>query len=171
MARRFLNIAGPQQQSRQQTGQMQGQQLDLGVRAKKKSGMKLTQMQIDRILSRRRSKKYIEAIAHLDEGGRVCHQHKVDEIIDIIQEELPEIEIENGPCGIVSKCYLGDPYEVHTLDVAGQIIEHYERYRKMPDILERARTLAKSGSYAFIEVYRGALRAVKEDGTVATIKE
>ena len=27
--------------------------------------------------------------------------------------------------GIVSICYLGKPYEVHSLDITGQIIEHY----------------------------------------------
>ena len=88
-----------------------------------------------------------------------------------IETAKHKILFDMGPSGIVSKCYLGDPYEVHTLDVTGQIIEHYETYRKMPGIMEKARGLARSGSYSFIEVYPNALCAVKADGTVATLKE
>ena len=162
MARRMMSFEPLQQ--RQQS------QVELSLKPKPKTKTALSQMQIDRVLSRKRSKEYMDAITRLDAGGHVHNQHKVDAIIEIIREEMPEIEIDMGPLGIVSKCYLGAPYEVHTLDVAGQIIEHYEGYRKMPGQLEKARGLAKSGSYAFIEVYADALRAVKADGTVATLK-
>lgn len=154
-----------------QNQQKEQNQMELSLQAKPQSKTKLNQMQIDRILSRKRSKEYMDAIARLDAGGHVHNQNMVNALIQLIQKELPEIEIDMGPQGIVSKCYLGAPYEVHTLDVTGQIIEHYESYRRMPGLLEKARGLAKSGSYAFIEVYPTALRAVKEDGTVATIKE
>lgn len=162
MPRYMLNLQKQQQQQNQ---------AELSLQPKPQVKTKLTPTQVDRILSRKRSKEYLEAIAQLDAGGHVHDQHKVDELIRIIQEELPEIEIDMGPQGIVSKCYLGAPYEVHTLDVTGQIIEHYESYRRMPGLLEKARGLARSGNYAFIEVYATALRAVREDGTVATIKE
>lgn len=76
-----------------------------------------------------------------------------------------------GPLGIVSKCFLGDPYEVHTLDVTGSIIEHYQRGRALPGRMEKARRLALCGHYEFIEVYEHALRAVSTNGTVATLKE
>lgn len=154
-----------------QNQQKQQNQVELSLQAKPQSKTKLNQMQIDRVLSRKRSKEYMDAIARLDAGGHVHNQYMVDALIRIIQEELPEIEIDMRPQGIVSKCYLGAPYEVHALDVTGQIIEHYESYRRMPGLLEKARGLAKSGRYAFIEVYTTALRAVKEDGTVATMKE
>ena len=163
MARRLLNLNDTQ--VRQQT------QLDLNFKPRQTQKTALSQMQIDRVLSRKRSKEYMDAITRLDAGGHMHNQQKVDAIIEIIQDEMPEIEIDMGPHGIVSKCYLGDPYEVHTLDITGQIIEHYETYRRMPDIMEKARGLARSGSYSFIEVYPHALRAVKADGTVATLKE
>lgn len=153
------------QQAKQKT------QVELSLQAKPQTKTKLNPMQIERVLNRKRSPEYMEAITRMDAGGHVHNQHMVNALIQAIQNELPEIEIELGPQGIVSKCYLGAPYEVHTLDVVGQIIEHYESYRKMPGLLETARGLAKSGHYAFIEVYPNALRAVKEDGTVATIKE
>lgn len=153
------------QQAKQKT------QVELSLQTPPKTKTKMSPMQIDRVLNRKRSPEYMNAIARMDAGGHVHNQHMVDALIQAIQNELPEIEIDLGPQGIVSKCYLGAPYEVHTLDVAGHIIEHYETYRKMPGLLETARGLAKSGHYAFIEVYPNALRAVKEDGTVATIKE
>ena len=158
-------IVRPQQEQQQQV------ELSLQPQTRAKANTQLNQMQIDRVLSRKRSKKYMDAVARLDAGGHMHNQNMVNAMIQIIREELPEIEIDMGPQGIVAKCFLGAPYEVHTLDVTGNIIEHYETYRRMPGLLERARGLAKSGNYAFIEVYANALRAVKEDGTVATIKE
>ncbi len=155
----------------QQTKQQSQVELSLQAKPLPKTKTKLNQMQIERVLNRKRSSEYMDAIARMDAGGHVHNQHMVDALIQAIQNELPEIEIDLGPQGIVSKCYLGAPYEVHTLDVTDKIIEHYESYRKMPALLETARGLAKSGHYAFIEVYPNALRAVKEDGTVATIKE
>lgn len=163
MARRMMAFK-PQEQK-------QHTQVDLNLTTRpQKTKTALNQMQIDRILNRKRSPEYIDAISRLDAGGHVHNQHKVIALIEIIRQEMPEIEIDMGPQGIVSKCYLGAPYEVHTLDVAGQIIEHYETYRKMPGMLERARGLAKNGGYEFIEVYKDSLRAVKANGTVATIK-
>lgn len=155
----------------QQTKQQSQVELSLQAKPQSKTKTKLNQMQIERVLNRKRSPEYMDAIARMDAGGHVHNQHMVNALIQAIQNELPEIEIDLGPQGIVSKCYLGAPYEVHTLDVVGKIIEHYETFRKMPGLLETARGLAKSGHYAFIEVYPHALRAVKEDGTVATIKE
>lgn len=139
--------------------------------ARGKQRSKLSPMQIDRILARKRSEKYMDAISRLDAGGHVHNQHKTDALLAIIQEELPEIEIDMGPLGIIAKCYLGEPYEVHTLDVTGNIIEHYKKHQALPGSFERARSLAAKGQYAFIEVYHNALRAVSDDGTVATIKE
>ena len=166
MPRPMLNFQEPQQKQQSRTASEQ-----LLIQPKAKSKQKLSQMQIDRLLNQKRSKEYVEAMKRLDAGGHMHNQHQVDQLVQIIQKEMPEIEIDMGPIGIVSKCYLGDPYEVHTLDVAGSIIEHYESYRSMPSGMEKARSLAKSGFYAFIEVYSHALRAVKEDGTVATLKE
>jgi len=163
MARMMLQFNDPKQ--RQRTDE----QLLMRTPPKAKTGM--TQMQIDRVLSRKRSKEYIEAMKRLDAGGHMHNQRQVEAMIEIIRQEMPEIEIDMGPIGIVSRCYLGAPYEVHTLDLNGSIIEHYESYRTMPGMLEKARGLALSGFYEFIEVYHHALRAVKSDGTVATLKE
>ena len=60
----------------------------------------------------------------------------------IIEDEFPEIAIRGTLMGIVSRCYLGDPYEVHTLDISGNIIEHYKQGEPLPEYMEKARGLA-----------------------------
>ena len=130
----------------------------------------LTQAQIHRLLGQKRSKKYLEALSRLDAGGHVMNKPMVDALLAAIREEMPELTIDMQPLGIVSKCYLGENYEVHTLNVTGQIIEHYRAGHSLPGLLERARVLAQNPNYEFIEVYPDSMRAVKSDGSVATIK-
>lgn len=156
----------------------------LRVQEKNKSEMNLNQMlqpntqriqsqeekiRLDRLLRKKRSKQYMDAIHNLDAGGHVMNQSKVDEIINTIRQEFPELEMSGILLGYVSKCYLGKPYEVHTLDIIGGIIEHYKAGQPLPDGLEKARGIALHGGYAFIEVYSDCCRAVSEDGTVAVI--
>ena len=126
-------------------------------------------IRLDRLLRKKRSKQYMDAIHELDAGGHVMNQSKVDEIINKISLEFPELEMSGILLGYVSKCYLGKPYEVHTLDIIGGIIEHYKAGQPLPDGLEKARGIALHGGYAFIEVYSDCCRAVSEDGTVAVI--
>jgi len=73
------------------------------------------------------------------------------------------------PLGIVARCHLGHPYEVHTLDCALDIVEHYKIGQALPGGMERARTLARHPSYVFVEVYLRQVRAVSADGTVTTL--
>ncbi|MDO4701948.1 MAG: hypothetical protein Q4A47_04980 [Erysipelotrichaceae bacterium] len=123
----------------------------------------------EKLLRKQRSKKYIEKLHKLDVGGHVNNQEKVQEIINEIKQEFPEIKIEDILIGIVSICCLGDPYEVHTLDLSLEIIEHYKRGEKLPERMEKARSLAIHGGYSFIEVYEDCLRAVNRDGRVSVI--
>ena len=52
----------------------------------------LSKMEIDRLLRKPRSKKYMEAIRRLDAGGHVTNQTKVNEMLAAIREEFPELE-------------------------------------------------------------------------------
>jgi hypothetical protein len=129
-------------------------------------------LKLDRLLRTARSKTYMEALHKLDAGGHVHNKDKIDEIIKVIQDEFPEVEIEeifSEFIGYVSKCYLGKPYEVHTLTVTGAIIEHYKSGNPLPDGLEKARTIAKRGGYEFIEVYTDCCRAISSNGSVSVI--
>ena len=126
-------------------------------------------MKMDRMLRKARSKTYMEALHKLDAGGHVHNHRKVQEIIETIREEFPEVEISGILLGYVAICYLGEPYEVHTLDMSGEIIEHYKAGQMLPNGLEKARTLAIRGGYEFIEVYVDCCRAVSASGAVSVL--
>lgn len=129
-----------------------------------------TKMKIDRLLRKPRSKQYMDIMCNLDAGGHVHNRKQTEDIINAIREEFPEIEISGVLLGIVSKCYLGEDYEVHSLDATGGIIEHFRQSEKMPTGLEKARSIAIRGGYEFIEVYVDCCRAVSSNGSVSVIK-
>lgn len=131
----------------------------------------LSPLELERRLRQKRSSKYVENMTKLDAGGHVCNHQFIQSLLDVLREELPEISIEQLPLGIVAKCYLQPPYEVHCLDRDGSIIQHFRTFEPLPPLLEKARELAIHGGYAFIEVYYDCLRAVKDDGNVSVVKE
>lgn len=135
----------------------------------KQETQQIDKMKLDRLLRKPRSKRYMDALHKLDAGGHTHNQNKVNEIIEAIRNEFPEIEISGILLGFVSICYLGKPYEVHTLDVAGSIIEHYTAGQTLPNGLEKARGIAMRGGYDFIEVYVDCCRAVGASGAVSVI--
>ena len=123
-------------------------------------------------LTLQRIQKYMEAMKSLDTGGHVHNQEKVNELINVIREEFPEVELINSGVliGILAKCYLGFPYEVHTLNFTlSSIIEHYKKGQTLPDGMEKARAMAARGIYEYIEVYTDYCCAVSSDGTVSII--
>jgi hypothetical protein len=93
----------------------------------------------------------------------------VEALIAAIQQELPEVTIDKLPIGIVSRCCLGEDYEVHTLDRTGGIIQHYRRRQSLPTLLERARSLALHSEYLFVEVYVDSLVAVRAGGETSIV--
>ena len=129
----------------------------------------MSKMEMDRLLRKTRSKEYMEAMHKLDAGGHVHNQAKVNEIIDVIRQEFPEVQLSGILLGFVSICYLGRPYEVHVLDITGGIIEHYVSGQPMPGGLEKARGIAMRGGYEFIEVYADCCRCVSSNGSVSVI--
>lgn len=131
--------------------------------------MQMNKMEVDRILRKKRSKVYLAALHKLDAGGHVHNQKEVDDIINTIENEFPEIELSGILLGFVAICYLGKPYEVHTLDLTGNIIEHYQSGQPLPEGLEKARSIALRGGYDFIEVYVDCCRAISYNGTVSVI--
>ena len=145
----------------------------LSTRAVSKQEIKQVQemdkMKLDRILRQKRSREYMEAMHQLDAGGHVHNQEKVNNIIQVIKNEFPEIELPAILLGCVSICYLGKPYEVHTLEITGGIIEHYKSGQVLPGGLEKARGIALRGGYDFIEVYTDCCRAVSSTGAVSVI--
>lgn len=135
----------------------------------KKQTQQTDKMKLDRVLRKRRSKEYMDAFHKLDVGGHVHNQKKVNDIINVIRSEFPEVQLSGMLLGYVSVCYLGRPYEVHTLSIEGGIIEHFQSGHPLPNGMEKARSIAMRGGYDFIEVYVDCCRAVSANGSVSVI--
>jgi hypothetical protein len=119
-----------------------------------------------RPLTQQRAKKrhsgLFQAIRQLDSGLDVESQKQLAKWIG----DQYAIEYGSTVLGMVAVCYLGPPYVDHRLDLLGSIVEHYAPFDAMPPPFDGARMLARSGSYAFVEVHsNGELVPVFEDGT------
>ncbi len=143
--------------------QQQGGRLDPGVtaRAAPATGGRLS--------TTPRSARYVAAIERLDTSATLL-PIDLDEIIDDLHREFTETW-SAVPLGFVAHCYLGPPFQAHTLTVDGAIIEHYRAGQALPGPLERARALARGEHYCVIEVYPDKLVAVRSDGSVVTLGE
>ena len=131
----------------------------------------IDKLSLDRLLRKSRSKEYMDTIHQLDAGGHVHNKKEVNEIINTIKSEFPDVDINGILLGFVAKCYLGAPYEAHTLDLVGEIIEHYKRGETLPGGLDKAKSIALHGGYDFIEVYTDCCRAISSNGSVSVIKD
>ncbi|MGK6343300.1 hypothetical protein ACMGDK_13745 [Chryseobacterium sp. DT-3] len=123
----------------------------------------------NRDILKKRSEKYLNLIKTMDTELLIETRGK-EEMMAKIHEEFGSAQLADLPVGILAKCYLGHPYEVHTLDLsAGQIIKHYTIGEPLPQHFEKARTLAKHNAYLFVEVYKDKLILIREDGTAARL--
>jgi hypothetical protein len=143
--------------------------LDINFRKSISTELKSGPVTSDRVLLQKRSSKFIQALTSLD-TGTLTDTKGFAELIDKLKNEFGELGITEIPLGIVSKCYLGHPYEVHVLDLSGtQIINHYKRGESLPPLLEKARNLAIGNQYVLIEVYAAKMILVKSDGTTTKL--
>lgn len=129
-----------------------------------------SQEQVNSRLRLKRSAAYVDAMHKLDAGGHTHNRQAIDALVAAITEEFPDIAIDQQPVGIVAKCYLGAPYDVHTLDRAGNIIQHYKSFQSLPPLLARGRALAVHAVYAFVEVYTDKVIAVTANGDTSIVK-
>ncbi|GAB7074019.1 hypothetical protein [Streptomyces sp. JCM 18897] len=71
------------------------------------------------------------------------------------------------PLGLVARCLLGPPYVDHILNLSGVIVRHFAPHTAMPEPFDRARMLARSDGYLYVEVFSDGLTVpVRPDGTV-----
>ena len=123
----------------------------------------------DRVMLQKRSKKFIQCVTSLDTGTLNATKGFAD-LVERLKDEFGALGIVEFPLGIVSKCYLGHPYEVHVLDLSGtQIIKHFKRGESLPPHLEKARSLALHNAYAMIEVYSNKMILINEDGSTTKL--
>lgn len=125
---------------------------------------------LQQLLRQKRSRQYVEAVNGIDVGGHQSDQSALTSLIEAISNEFPELRVDQFPLGIVSRCYLGPPFEAHICGLDGEILQHFETFRPMPAQFERARSLALHPAYAFVEVYPDSMRAVASDGSVSVIE-
>ena len=146
----------------------------LDSRATVSAKNRLSPAQLEARLRQPRSVGYLSALTRLDSGGHVCDSQAVQQVLAALREEFPDLSIENYPLGIVAKCYLGAPFEVHTFDFGAEIhpsniVQHYKTFETLPAPLEMARALALNPAYAFVEVYTDKLVPVAHTRTVSLI--
>lgn len=144
--------------------------LNVSHNVQSRTNVQYNGIELEKRLRQKRSTSYVEAMTKLDAGGVQTNTVKIEELIETIKNEFPDLHPIQFPIGIISKCYLGAPYEVHTLDVTLDIIEHYKKGEPLPAGMDRARSIALHPSYAFIEVYTDTLCAVNKNGEVSIIK-
>ncbi len=119
----------------------------------------------DRDILKKRSANYVKLISSLDTKSLTDVQGW-NELMDAVKEEFGTADVASVPIGIVAKCFLGAPYEVHILDLtASQIINHYKTSEPMPGRFEAARSLALHDVYVFVEVYPDKLVLIRPDGS------
>lgn len=114
-----------------------------------------------------RSSRYLHCLAQPDAPSGDTLD--ASELVEAIESEFGLREA--MPIGCVAKCYLGEPYEVHLLDLAGGIVEHYYSSQALPLPFERARRLALHEAYVAIEVYPDRLVCLHADGTAVTVNQ
>ena len=129
----------------------------------------LSPAQVAQRLRQKRSSAYLERMQRLDAGTHQQDAAGLQALLDAIVAEFPELGVDERPLGVVSRCFLGPPYEVHICDLAGGVIEHFQHWHSMPPLFERARSIAAHGAYAFIEIYVSTIRAVTADGAVSVL--
>lgn len=136
----------------------------------KQSSQGFLHVSFEERLRQKRSAEYLQVFNDLDTGEKLMSQAKAQQIIDAVRAEFSDLPASSGPIGIVAACFLGDPYEVHTVDLETGMIRHYQTSESLPAILEQARSIAQHPSYAYIEVYSDCLCAIDKNGEVSVIK-
>ncbi|MFF7747907.1 hypothetical protein ACFZCP_01390 [Streptomyces sp. NPDC007971] len=110
-----------------------------------------------------RSRKLLDAVGRLDAGldDQACRS-----LAEWLRDQYTTA-YGSVPLGYVARCYLGPPYVDHQLSLLGVIVRHFSAAEPMPEPFSAARMLARSGGYAYVEVYDdGLILPVLDDGTV-----
>lgn len=109
-----------------------------------------------------RDPELVAAVRNLDLTSDETYKDQLTAWLNEVYREMMVGQV----IALFSKCYLGSPYVDHQLDVIGDIVEHYQAGQSLPAHFAGARVLARSDSYAYIEIYSdGQIIPIREDGT------
>ena len=100
---------------------------------------------------------------------------ELEEVIKLtFIEEFEGIQIEAKSIlkGVLSKCYI-DGCDCHAIDSEGDILEHFEINKPMPEELEKGRRilLQYGDNCKCVEVYNNCCRVIMNDSSVITIDD
>lgn len=124
-----------------------------------------------RLLRETRTPAYVEILRKLDAGEGKLDPRFLEQVLGEIRKDFPAVKCLGQFLGVLARCYIDDTYDVHTLDWRLEILRHYHRGEALPEGLEKGRSLALYGGYAFVEVYTDCCRGVFPDGKVAVIPD
>lgn len=109
-----------------------------------------------------RSPEIMQAVRNLDMTADEAYKQQLAGWID----EAYKARGGGNLLALFSKCYLGEPYVDHQITLSGYIVEHYQRDQQVPPIFSKARPLAQSNAYEFIEIYAdGEVIPIRADGS------
>jgi hypothetical protein len=118
----------------------------------------------------KRSKVYINFLTSL-ENIDAYKLNGYKELTDQISKEIGPLGMPTSPIGILAKCFLGTPYDVHILGLEGEIIlNHYKVSESLPPDFSKARNLAIHNQYAIVEVYKDKFVLIDADGNTTNLK-
>lgn len=119
-----------------------------------------------RDLQRRRGiARSSELVKLIEEIDVTSDPQAIAAIMDHISQDY---EDRNGGqlLGLFGRCFLGDPFIDHHIDLSGSIIQHFSRVQAPPGPFASARPYVRNSAYVFVEVYSdGAVVPVRADGT------
>lgn len=124
-----------------------------------------------RLLRETRNPAYVDLLGKLDTGDGKLDPRLAARVAEEIRKEFPAVRCLGQFLGVLAKCYIDDTYDVHTLDYRLEILRHYHLGEALPEGLDKGRSLALYGGYAFVEVYTDCCRGVFPDGRVAVIPD
>lgn len=142
-----------------------------------------------------RSRAYMEAIAAIDmlsasdeeiierlksnldeetaeEFSEMTAEELLAEIMQSVREELEQALEEMKECkllGILSQCFI-DGCDVHAIDSQGNILDHFNANKPLPDGLERGRKVYHKNPHCrCVEVYTNFCMVVNDDSSVTQV--
>jgi len=119
--------------------------------------------------TKKRSVDYIRFISKIEnlEGHSV---NGFKELIDKISVEIGPLGLPTSPIGILAKCFLGAPFDVHILSLNGDIIlNHYKVSEQLPPDYAKARILAIHNQYSIVEVYNDKFVLIDLEGNTTNL--
>lgn len=146
----------------------QNEDLNINFEKKKENTTSTSGFLNERDYLKKRSEGYMNMIKNLD-TDMLSETRGKEEFMKKLHEEFGTADIVQLPIGILSKCFLGHPHDVHTLDLSNNmILKHYVIGEALPPDFEKARNPALHNAYAFVEVYKDKFLLIHMDGTVTS---